>query len=248
MFMNLEILRKIGLSDGEVRIYSALLDGGPSPVNLVHERTGIERRNIYDILNKLIERGLVTYATENRKRFFQISHPSRIIGYIEEKKHDLDSTKTIVEKEIPSIIEKFMARRPKISAEIFRGLAGVKAVWEDMLNYRETYWIGAGRYIPKNFPHFFTGWNKRRVKLRVKWLNLMRYELRKEVKKPLAYEKMKFLPKEFSGNPTVIAVYGNKTVNFLLGDEFFAFVIESKELAENYKRYHRYLWENVAIG
>ena len=63
ILMQLELLRKIGLSEGEVKIYTALLDLGLSPINKIHERTGIERRNIYDILNKLIERGLEVLAT-----------------------------------------------------------------------------------------------------------------------------------------------------------------------------------------
>jgi sugar-specific transcriptional regulator TrmB len=243
--MTLEMLRKIGLSDGEIRVYSALLDLGRAPVNKIHEKTGIERRNIYDILNKLIERGLITYVTENKKRSFQISHPNKIIGYIEEKKHDLDKTKKEVEVAMPSIIERFKFRRPEINAEIYRGSEGVKAVWEDMLNYKEIYWIGSGRYVPKKLPHFFASWNKRRVKLKVKWFNLLIYELRNKVK-PMPFEYIKFLPEEFSGNPSVICVYGNKTVNFLLGEDFFAFVIESKEIAENHKRYHKYLWDNVA--
>ncbi len=54
------------------------------------------------------------------------------------------------------------------------------------------------------------------------------------------------LPKEFSGNPTVICIFGNKVVNFILDKELFAFVIECKELADNYRRYHKYLWNNVA--
>ena len=53
--MTLEILRKIGLSEGEIKVYNALLDLGTSSLNQIHEKTGIERRNIYDILNKLIE-------------------------------------------------------------------------------------------------------------------------------------------------------------------------------------------------
>ena len=88
--MELEILRKIGLSNGEITLYSALLETGRAPVNKIHEKTGIERRNIYDILNKLIERGLITYIMENKRRLFQITHPTRIIGYLEEKKHDLE--------------------------------------------------------------------------------------------------------------------------------------------------------------
>lgn len=245
--MALEILRKIGLSDGEIKAYSALLDLGTSPVNKIHEKTGIERRNIYDILNKLIERGLVTYTEENKRRLFQISHPSKLIGCLEEKKHEIDKTEKEVEKEMPSIIEQFNFKKPEINAEVYRGVEGVKAVWEDMLNYEEIYWIGSGRYVPKKHPVFFANWNKRRIKLKIKMFNIIRYELKKEVK-PFQLEYCRFLPKAFSGNPTVIGIYGNKTVNFLLGEDFFAFVTESKELAENYKRYHKYLWDNVAKG
>jgi len=244
--MDLEILRKIGLSEGEVRIYSSLLDAGSSPVRRIHEMTGIERRNIYDILNKLIERGLVTYIAENKKRFFQISHPSKITGYIEEKKQGLENIKIETDKLMPQIIEKFKAKRLEINAEVFRGWEGVKAVWEDMLNCREICWIGSGRYVPKMLPHFFQNWNKRRVKLGVKFVNLMRAEMRKEIRKPFELEDMRFLPPEFSGNPIVISIFGDKTANFIFGDEIFVFVVESRKLAENYKRYHKYLWDNAA--
>ena len=70
--------------------------------------------------------------------------------------------------------------------------------------------------------------------------------MRKEIDKPMELERIRFLPKEFSGNPAVIGIYGDKVVNIQYGQEPFAFVIESKELAENYRRYHTYLWENVA--
>jgi len=245
--MALELLRKIGLSAGEIKVYEALLDIGRAPVNRIHEKTGIERRNIYDILNKLIERGLITYVTENKKRFFQLSHPVKIISYIEEKKHELDETKESVEKELPAIMEKFNSAKIEVNAEIYRGYEGVKAVWDDTLNYKETLMIGSGRYIPKNFPTFFAQWNKRRIKLKVKWRNLLRHEMRGELKEPYPYEQMKFLPKEFSTNPMVIFVYGNKVAhNLYLQDSQFSFVINSKEIAENYRHYHNYLWNKVA--
>ena len=66
--MNLEYLKELDLSDGQVRVYGAVLELGISTINKIQEKTGIERRNIYDILNKLIEKGLVTYITEKGKR------------------------------------------------------------------------------------------------------------------------------------------------------------------------------------
>lgn len=77
------------------------------------------------------------------------------------------------------------------------------------------------------------------------WLNLHRIEFKKEIR-PYPCEHLRFLPKEFSANPTVIGIYGDKVVNFLYGETLFAFVIESTELAENYRAYHKYLWKNIA--
>jgi len=242
--MSLEILRKIGLSAGEIRVYEALLELGQSPLNRLHERIGIERRNIYDILNKLIERGLVAYVTENKRRLFAITHPNKILGYIDEKQGELQNVKEDVENLVPSIIAKFEALKPTTNAEIYRGIEGIKAVWEDMLNHSEVHWIGSGRYIPDKYPHFFAAWNKKRIKKHIRWHNLIRAELKGKTQN-LLYEQVKFLPKAFSGNPTVIAIYGPKVVNFLFGKELFAFVIENKELADNYRRYHKYLWNQV---
>ncbi|MEI7719055.1 MAG: helix-turn-helix domain-containing protein [archaeon] len=243
--MSLEVLRKIGLSDGEIKVYQAVLDIGNAPLNKIHERTGIERRNIYDILNKLIEKGLVAYIDENKKRTFQITSPNKLVSYVEDKKKELDNSKKLIEDELPNILSKFNSKKSEIQAEVFRGIEGIKAVFEDSLNYPETYWIGGGRYLPKKYPDWFFSWTARRAKKKVKWIYLMRHELRPEYK-PFPYETVKFLPAEFSGTPTVTAVYGDKVVQLMLGEELFAFVIESKDLAENYKKYHKYLWDKVA--
>ncbi len=243
--MKLDILRDIGLSEGEITIYSALLDLGKAPVNKIHEKVGIERRNIYDILNKLIERGLVSYISENKKRFFRLSHPNKLLAYIEEKQDELNTTKEQVESQIPDILKKFNISEPEINAEIFRGEEGVKAVWEDSLNYKEMLWIAAGRYVPIKHPTWFKHWNERRIKRKSKWFNLLRHELKGKAKQ-MELEELRFLPKDFSGDPAVIGIYGNKVVNMLLGDRFFAFVIESKELAQSYRKYHKYLWDKVA--
>ena len=243
--MSLEILRKIGLSNGEIKVYNALLDLGSSSLNYIHEKTRVERRNIYDILNKLIERGLIGYVIENRRKFYSISNPNKILGYIEERKNDFDKIKEEINIEMPAIFEKFNSKKSKINAQIYRGTNGVKAIYEDILNYKVHYFIGGGRYVMKTMPNFWNNFNLRRIKSKIKFYNLIRYELRNEIK-PLKYEFVKVLPKEFSANPNVIFIWGSKVANVLFEDEFFAFVIESKQIADNYKKYHKYLWDNVA--
>src|SRR3989344_622954 len=100
----LDILHKVGLSEGEIKVYGALLDLGATSTNKIHEKTGIERRNIYDILNKLIERGLVTYIDENKRRTFKLAHPNALIGYLEEKKKQIEHVEQSVIHELPSMV------------------------------------------------------------------------------------------------------------------------------------------------
>jgi sugar-specific transcriptional regulator TrmB len=241
--MDLSKLRKIGLSDGEITVYQAILNIGSSSINSIHERVGIERRNIYDILNKLIGKGLVSYITESGKRTYQITHPNKIISYIEEQEQGLHDTKKSVEGILPSLINTFESEKPQIRAEVFRGKEGIKAVFEDMLNYKECRFIGGGWYIVHELPFYWASYNRRRIENKVKWFNLVRHELAKEATPEGKYISVKFLPKEFSGNPNVIFIYGNKVVNVLWGKEFFAFMVESKEVSENYRRYFDYLWK-----
>ncbi len=76
--MDLFELKEIGLSDGEVKVYTAVLELGIASINKIHEKVGIERRNIYDILNKLIEKGLVSYTLEKQVKVYQCTYPGKI--------------------------------------------------------------------------------------------------------------------------------------------------------------------------
>lgn len=243
--MDLEILGKIGISEGEIKIYGVLLEIGATSVNTINAKTGIDRRNIYDILNKLIERGVVSYIEENGKKTFKAADPESLLSYIEEKKSSLESVKEELSRFIPSIRTLLNSKMEESFAEIFRGSEGMKSVWNDMLNYDAIYWIGSGLYVPDRFPAFWEDWNKRRIKNHVKSHHLFRYEKRGEIPKK-KYKSFKILPEEFSGNPTATVVYGNKVAQLLLGEKIFVFVITSKELAENYKLYHQFLWNKVA--
>ncbi len=244
--MTLEKLRKIGLSEGEIKVYSALLDLGNASVNDVHEKIGIDRRNIYDILNKLIERGFISYSDENNKKSFRALHPKRILNYISEKENDLKKIREEIESEIPDIVKKFGSQKLEVNASVYRGKEGIKAVFEDMLNYHENLFIGSGGYVAEKMPYFWQEYNKRRTKKGVKSYNLVRGELRGKIKVFGKYFYNKYLPSEFSANPMVIFIYGNKVANVLWSGDFFAFMIESKEISENYKKYHKFLWDKIS--
>lgn len=240
MLMELQELKILGLTQGEIKVYSAILHIGSSSINNIHEKTGIERRAIYDILNKLIEKGLITYTVEQGKRTYQCSPPNKLKEGIKYKKEELDK----FEKIIPEIENIYKSAKPKISFEIFKGKEGIKAVFEDMLNYKDNYFISGRWYVEKEMPAYWAHYDRRRIEAGVKWHNLVLHDAPETPTKKLIY--VKELPKDFSGNPTIIWIYGNKVVHVIWSPEFIAFMMESKDIAENYKKYFKYLWEKVA--
>src|SRR3989338_4257999 len=98
--MNTSVLKKIGLTDTEIKIYVELLSIGATSAGKIVEETGIYRKNLYDALNKLIEKGLVTYVIENKIKFFQPKNPESLINYLEEKKAQIDERKKEIQKSI----------------------------------------------------------------------------------------------------------------------------------------------------
>ena len=88
--MDERIFQELGLTENESKVYLALLELGPSLAGTVSKKTGIHRRNIYDITERLIKKGLVGYILKNNRRLFEASNPNRLKDILSEKQKALD--------------------------------------------------------------------------------------------------------------------------------------------------------------
>lgn len=239
--MEIKELQILGLSQGEIKVYTAILNIGISSMNEIHEKTGLERRTVYDIVNKLIDKGLITYTIEKGKRTYQVAPPNKLKEEINQRKSELEKLQNV----LPSIEDIYKSTKPKINLEVFRGKEGIKSLFEHMLNYKKNYFIGGGYYIMDLLPHYWPQYNERRIKKGVHWYSLSLYETKKRKIPETRLLDLKYLPKELSVNPSVVFIFGDKIANVLWGEEWFAFMIESKEIANSYRKYFNYLWKTA---
>ncbi len=252
--MKLENLKEIGFTKGQIEVYSAVLELGISTINKIHEKTGIERRNIYDILNKLIEKGFISYTTEKGKRTYQCTHPSKLLEEIKEKESVLKE----LEQEIPKIKDLFNLSKPEIRAEVFRGNEAIKSMLNEVLEHKESFWIGGNCFDNEAAPiglrlWWHNNWMGRRVEKKHIMHDLVDYgtyikgvkglepgNIREHKKQ---YYKFCTLPKDMS-SPLVIIIFGNKVAQVLWGKQSFAFVLESEKIKESFMRYFRHFWKD----
>src|SRR3989344_7245931 len=101
--MNTQILKQVGLTDTEIKVYLALLSVGSTSAGHLVEETGLYRKNLYDALNKLIDKGLVTYVIENKIKLFQAKNPENLEKYLDEKKAKIEEQKQEVQKTISEL-------------------------------------------------------------------------------------------------------------------------------------------------
>jgi HTH-type transcriptional regulator, sugar sensing transcriptional regulator len=248
--MELKSLRELGLSDGQIAVYGAVLELGISTINKIQEKTGIERRNIYDILNKLIEKGMVSYTVEKGKRTYQCTHPNKILEEIETKEKALCGLKN----KIPEITALFDVSKPEIRAEVFRGNEAMKALLNEALAYKCTRWIGGNSGVEvsttDSMKRWFHHWMKKRVAQKKIMYDLVDYGTHLEGLRPCDiqthkknYYKYCTLPKELR-SPMVIIMFGNKVAQILWSKQSFAFVLESKEIKESFMKYFMHFWKD----
>jgi len=239
--MDLSNLKELNLTQGGIKVYEAVLEIGISTLNKIQEKTGIERRNIYDILNKLIKKGLMSYTLEKGKRTYQITSPNKLLEEIEKKEKSLKELKN----QIPNLSEIFKAKKPEIRAEIYRGNESIKALLNESLNYKEQFWIGGNSGVEQtNLKIWFSHWMKERADKKVWMYDLADYNTHLEnfkSNKKIYYQRQE-LPKNLN-SPMVIFIFGNKVAQILWSKQPLAFVLESKEIKESFMKYFHYFWK-----
>jgi len=240
--MEEKILLKFGLTRNEINIYLTLLKTGNALAGELTKKTGIHRRNVYDSLERLMEKGLISNVIINNKKLFSPANPKRFLNIIEEKKHNLDTRKKEFEKILPKLnIMKPMTKRQDV--RFFKGVEGLKTVYEDILRTGKDY-VGYGPVIQleKVLKSYLKHFVKRRKEQKIKTRLIYAEKERDEdfVKSPLS--EARFFPDKFSTH-VALRIYGNNLVLQLLAeDEPLAIVIENRKIANGYKNYFEIMW------
>lgn len=151
--MDTRILSEIGLTNGEIKVYLALLKLGLSSTGPLAKESQVSRSKLYvSILDKLEKKGLVSHVEKNGVMYFQAADTVRIKDYLYEKEKKLKQ----LEEEFDSFIPKLNAYQQDVGkinkVSIYQGLQGLITAHSHTylkLRKRETYYcIG----IPSSQP------------------------------------------------------------------------------------------------
>jgi predicted transcriptional regulator len=245
MPMHTDVLTELGLSQNEAKIYEALLLDGESTVTALSNRSKIHRRNIYDSMNRLIEKGMVFQVIGRGDNLYKPVDPSKLMELVDEKRERL-------EKVMPDLLAEY-EQKPQLEASyIYKGVEGFKNYLRDMLvNEEDAYFIGAkGAWFDPRLKTFLDRFLVDAKKRGIKYYHLFDYEVRDGASHvPEAVGKpYKFLPKEYS-TPSMVDIFGDHVVSFTgagltkISDDITIFVNISRPLATSYKTWFQFMFD-----
>ena len=89
--MDTSLLKEIGLTEGEIKVYTALFKLGPSTTGPLVKESKVHSSKVYPILDRLIEKGLVSFIKEGNKTIYTANPPTTIISYLDKKYGKIDA-------------------------------------------------------------------------------------------------------------------------------------------------------------
>ena len=139
-------LRKLGLTEKEVRVYLAGLELGPSSVQNIAKIAELARPTVYEIIKKLEEKQLFVETKQKRKKVFIAQSPESILGILRAQKREIEEK----EREFIRIIAALEARYSKEEGiRVFKGKDGLKSL-EEIISFSSV--PGILIINPKNIP------------------------------------------------------------------------------------------------
>lgn len=121
-------LKNAGLNTKEATTYLSILELGEASMGQLVKKSKLKRTTLYDLVESLKEKGLISTAKQGKKILYVAENPSMLVEQMEERKQAL-------EKIVPELlsIANGITNKPKV--RYFEGTEGIKEVYRDVLRH-----------------------------------------------------------------------------------------------------------------
>jgi HTH-type transcriptional regulator, sugar sensing transcriptional regulator len=240
--VNTEVLEDLGLSNAQIKIYLSLLELGQTTSGPIIKDTGLQNSVVYNALNQLIEKGLVSFILKGKRKHFRAEDPKSLIAFIDDKK---DKVLDLVKQLSISKTEK------KQDATVFVGWKGLRTAFDQVMDELPTgsdyiaFTGGVEDQYKEEVKQFFRELQKKRSTKHYK-IRLIANKSAKEQVKSFGYypmfgkPKYRFVP---GFAPVGVTIFKNKVLNFAFEETPIAVITTSESIAKSYNNFFEAMWK-----
>lgn len=234
-----EILKRLGFNSNEAELYHLLLKFGPLPAKDLSKLSGIYRPSVYDNLNTLSSKGLLSKISENGRTKFSAANSKNLLSLLKEREKQAKSDFLLFKNELKNSNKSIIKK--DTFAEILHGKEGLKSFLRDIINNvkKEVLIFGLDdRYYQDQLPIFMPQYFKKLKELKIK-------ERVVAVKKTFQFKNEITQYRFLNTNQSLISntfVYGNKLALVMWGTPITIVIVTNQNLVKTYKEHFEYLW------
>jgi sugar-specific transcriptional regulator TrmB len=239
-----ELLSKLGFSGNESQIYLVLLRSGPRSAYDIAQRTGMYRPHVYDKLETLVSKGLVSFVQRGKRRIFSAAHPSKIRIYLEEREEAVKAEIKTLDDSMPSLEALYRLPQEDTKVEVFSGPEGLKLVLNQIADSEEKdiRIIGIDErkyleYFPAYINQYFKKLRARGAKERV---------IAAKSRDPMTFDNGVTSYRFFDVgviSPSDMIIFSGNVVIIIWGVPIVTILIANRDLAETYRKYFEFVWK-----
>ena len=233
-----EQLKELGLTDNEVRIYLLLLKQGMMNPSEISQKLGLHRGYIYDALERMQEKEVVSFILKDNKKHFQAINPENLVELL---KFRLENFQKIV----PDLIKIAEIKKEETKVELHKGKRVYRILLKDMISSLkkddEAYLIGIDEEIllnevePIYLKQYLNTIKSKNIKEKI----IIRNGGKKLKDSNLSYKE---LEEEFIGKTAQI-IYNDKVAIIIFSTPYYLIIINNKEVSDTYKKQFNKLWK-----
>lgn len=242
----MKLFEALGLSEGEDKVYTALIELGPSSTGPIYKRAGVSQSKVYEILDRLKKKGLVSYVRSEGISIWQAASSALVLERFDKELDSFKEKRELLSRELPKLLQ---SKEQKLEeTQIFEGYNGFRSALFsllDSLDKKQTLKVFGSPYpIPEPYYSFLKAYNTDRIKKGVKgrWLygDSLKVFARKLYDMPLS--EVRFIK---GMTPASIAIGHDRILLLDFGDKPKTTVIMSESHAKNFSDFFDSLWESA---
>ncbi|TAL46904.1 hypothetical protein EPN87_04100 [archaeon] len=241
-------LKGIGLTKGESKTYLALLELGLSTKSAIVRKSKISPSIIYEILDRLISKGLASSIIVDKVKHFQAADPTVLLEFLNQEKDRIECKKELVKSLIP-LLKQNEKTQNIFNATVYEGLDGLrsmlqKVIEEEFKANKTREWLATGVTSHKNesFNNFWINWHgKIRPKYRVKAKFIFSEKATKyyHALKKLPLNKIRYIP---LSTPVCITAVGKTLLVMKYAHPSYFLLIRNEDVSNTFKEFFRVMW------
>lgn len=249
--MDSETLQQIGLNKSEAKVYLALLDLDSSTTGPLMSKAKVSASKIYGILERLIEKGLVSFVIQAKTRYYQASPPEALLDYLKERENAIHEQEKRVETLVQQLKIRQQEQTEKQEARIFLGWKGVQNAYNTILDILPAGSDLIGFVQPtkeeerKEVKLFYTQYHRKRVAKRYT-TKLIASQHSRQVFEREPYTSFRRYEVRYVDNcPSGLVIFGDCILMIAFEEKPVAVMVRSRQIAASYRKLFYAMWKEA---